>query len=82
MWTLLIYKLRKNICIKNQRLSNVGILDFDVNYSPIFIEVIFASKRFYVEKEFIKNASRYGNITIKNDKIKLEVCFEEHDENK
>lgn len=51
-------------------------LDFDKNNFPVYLEILSASKRLNVEKEFLINPNGAVKITINYDLIKLEVCFE------
>lgn len=60
----------------------VGVyLDFDENYFPVNLEIIDASKRIGVDKEFLTDPSGNVRITITKDQITVNVIFENNDEN-
>lgn len=61
----------------------IGVfLDFDDNYFPVNLEILSASKRLNIEKEFLIKPDGNVNILINSDLIKLDIYFkndlEEH----
>lgn len=54
----------------------IGVfLDFDKNRFPVNLEILSASRRLDVEKDFLINPNGDVKILINSDLIKLEVCF-------
>ena len=69
------YKYQESIDLE------VGVyLDFDENYFPVNLEIIDASKRIGVNKEFLTNPSGNVKIIIEKESIDVEVIFENNDE--
>ena len=56
-------------------------LHFDENYFPVGLEIIDASKKIGVDESFLINPSGNVEIVISKDLIKVEVIFENNDEN-
>ena len=54
--------------------------DFDKDMFPVNLEILSASKRIDVEKEFLTNPDGDVKIVIESDLIQLEVCFKNNDE--
>ncbi|MBQ2636606.1 MAG: hypothetical protein IJG09_07925 [Methanobrevibacter sp.] len=72
-------KVKQNYIYSQSIDFDVGVfLDFDLNDFPVNLEIIDASKRIGVEKNFLINPSGDVNIMIKADEIKLEVHFKNH----
>lgn len=60
----------------------VGVfLHFDKNYFPVGLEIIDASKKMDVDKNFLMSPSGNVGIVIKDDIINVDVTFENNDEN-
>jgi len=57
------------------------LLDFDENKFPVNLEILSASNKLDVEKDFLINPRGDVKILIDSDLIKLEICFKNnHDE--
>jgi len=56
------------------------LLDFNENKFPVNLEILSASKKLDVEKDFLINPSGDVNILIESNMIKLEVCFKNENE--
>ena len=76
-----------NIKVKEDYIYNesvdleVGVfLDFDKNYFPVNLELLSASKRLNVEKEFLISPDGDVNISVASDLIKLDVYFRQDKE--
>ena len=74
-------KVKKEYDYKESVDFNTGVfLDFDKNNLPVNLEIISASKRINVRKEFLKNPDGNVTISISSDIIKLDVYFINDDE--
>ena len=56
-------------------------LHFDTDYFPVGLEIIDASKKIGVSKEFLANPSGNVKIIISKDSINVEVTFRNNDVN-
>ena len=60
---------------------DVGVfLDFDDSYFPVNLEIVDASRRIGVEKEFFTSPDGNVTILIKDDSIEVNVCFKNKSE--
>lgn len=61
---------------------DVGVfLHFDKHYFPVGIEIIDASKKMNVNKDFLMSPSGNVEIIINNDRINVMITFENDNEN-
>ena len=74
-------KVKKDYAYEESVDLETGVfLDFDKDMFPVNLEILSASKRIDVEKEFLTNPDGDVKIVIESDLIQLEVCFKNNDE--
>lgn len=74
-------KVKKDYTYHESIDFDVGVfLDFDIDNFPVNLEIISASKRLNVEKDFLIKPDGNVNIVIRDDLIKLDVYFKNENE--